>query len=116
MFEHVEHSPLQLYPTYVADTPGKRVALELLNGHSESEIARIFSAPGVETVGFRVDDWDPARPSVTVVTRTGDHGESLRGWSFELTRVAGDWRVRLDDAGVTGDASPVDPGDYTPWW
>ncbi len=114
LFEQTDRSPLQTYPTYAANTSGKEVAIQTLNGHSDGAVQEVMRTPGVETAGYRVDSWSAKRAVVTIAIRLPD-GDGVTGWPIELVRVGGDWLVKLRADGAVGDPAPVSMADIREW-
>lgn len=114
LFEQSDRSPLQTYPAYVANTPGKEVAIRSLNGHSDGAIQDLMRMPGVETLGYRVDSWSDERAAVTIALRAPG-ADDVTGWPVELVRVSGDWLIKLRPDGTVGDPAPIGVADIREW-
>lgn len=115
LYSQIEHSPLDSSMFYLADSVGKDVVLEQVQGNPASELKESLEENGVTMVGFQIEEYDDDRAAVRLVLRFPGSATGQRGLPFPMVWVDGDWKVKPLDTGSTGQATDVGATEYTPW-
>lgn len=115
LYAQIDHPVLQTGEFYLADSPGKKAALEGVTQSTQSQLKQQLEANGVSLVGFQIEQYDGTRAAVRLVLRYPESATGLRGLPYPMEWVDGDWKVMPLDSGSTGQASDVSEGEYTPW-
>jgi hypothetical protein len=115
LYSQIEHSPLDSSKFYLADSVGKDVLLEQVQGNPASELKESLEENGVTMVGFQIEEYDENRAAVRLVLRFPGSATGQRGLPFPMVWVDGDWKVKPLDTGSTGQATDVGATEYTPW-
>ncbi|WP_424937787.1 MULTISPECIES: hypothetical protein [Bacteria] len=112
-FGAVDHGTVPTMEFYVVDSPGKAIALE--KSASLKSLPDQLQQYGMQLVGYRVDEYTESRALVRLVYSVPNSGTGFRALPFPMEWVQGDWRVKLQDTGVTGQAIDVNAGQFTRW-
>lgn len=115
LYSQIEHSPLDSSKFYLADSVGKDVVLEQVQGNPASELKESLEENGVTIVGFQIEEYDENRAAVRLVLRFPGSATGQRGLPYPMVWVDGDWKVKPLDTGSTGQATDVGATEYTPW-
>ncbi|MEV7574365.1 hypothetical protein AB0P28_14830 [Pseudarthrobacter sp. NPDC089323] len=108
------HSPAELLKFYVAESPGKEVALKLGGtGGSAADTA----AAGITPAGFITDSFTPDEAQVTLVLASPGTETGYTGMPFTYLWVDGDWRLKVLDSGkpFAGTVSAPVKGQFVEW-
>lgn len=100
---------------FVADSPGKPVALS--EAGTSADVAQSIKDKGLQIAGFRVDEYEADRASVTLVFSQPNAQTGFVGLEYTFVWVDNDWRMRVLDDGSAGagQAIPVNDGQFTKW-
>lgn len=112
-FASVDHGTVPSMQFYVIDSPGKDVALR--KAGSLRSLPDQLQQYGMQLAGFRVDEYTEDRALVRLVFAMPNSETGFRALPFPMEWIDGDWRVKLQDTGATGQAVDVNVGQFTRW-
>lgn len=113
LFATVTHSPEDVSKFYIAESTGKLTAVA--KAGDVTGIAQQLEQYGMQLVGFRVDEFSDDRALVRLVFSSTNSQTGLVGLPYPMIWVNGDWRLKVLDDGSTGQAVPVNEGQFTRW-
>lgn len=114
-FSTTEQTQLDTLKFYLADSPGRDVALANTAPGTYSSIKEQIQDNGLALVGFKIEEYDGDRASVRLVLRVPDSPTGFRGVPSPMVWVDGDWKLKPLDDGMTGQPSDEGPSNFTNW-
>jgi hypothetical protein len=114
-FSTTEQTQLDTFKFYLADSPGRDVALASTSPGTYSSIKEQIQDNGLALVGFKIEEYDSDRASVRLVLRVPGSPTGFRGVPSPMVWVDGDWKLKPLDDGTTGQPSDEGSSDFTNW-
>lgn len=112
-FATADRAPQDVSEFYIVDSPGKATAVA--DAADTATLPEQLEQYGMQLVGFRVDEYTEERALVRIVFSSPNSQTGYTGLPYPMVWVDGDWRLKVLDDGSTGQAVPMNDGQFTRW-